>query len=219
LEIAVLLYPGFTALDATGPIDILWRLPDSRLTCVSAEPGMVPTEVPGVALSASPLEAVTRPDIILVPGGSTTQAQLTDERVIGWLREAHETSTWTTSVCTGSLLLGQIGALEGRRATSHWYELESMSVFGATPSTDRVVFDGKVVTAAGVSAGIDMALELTERVAGAKYARGVQLAIEYDPQPPHDCGTMAKASPELAEEVHAALAAALGPTWGERQRD
>ena len=151
------------------------------------------------------------PDVVLVPGGEGNRPLLSDERVLRWLRSVHERTRWTTSVCTGSLLLGAAGLLRGRRATSHWLFLEHLREFGAEPTRERVVEDGKLLTAAGVSAGIDMALRLVEREAGAEVAQTVQLGIEYDPQPPHDTGSPAKAPPAIVEAVRTAFAAGDDP--------
>jgi transcriptional regulator GlxA family with amidase domain len=138
---------------------------------------------------------------VLVPGGLGTRALLDDERILGWIRRAHETSEWTTSVCTGSLLLGAAGVLDGLDATSHWTELETLERFGARPSDRRVVEQGKVITAAGVSSGIDMALVLAARLAGPEVAQMIQLGIEYDPQPPFDSGSRGKAPKQIVERL------------------
>jgi transcriptional regulator GlxA family with amidase domain len=148
-----------------------------------------------------------RPDVIVVPGGVGTRDLLEDEAILSWLRTAHETSTWTTSVCTGSLLLGAAGLLDGLRATTHWLELERLARFGAEPAEERVVAQGKIVTAAGVSSGIDMALWLAARIAGDDFAQAIQLLIEYDPQPPFDTGSTAKAPPEMVQLVRERTAA------------
>ena len=221
MDVAILIYEGFTSLDATGPFEVLRRLPDPRVCFVSATPGMCAADQPGFGLVAEPLESMERPDIVVVAGGSTTQGLLADETVLAWLRRVHETSTWTTSVCTGSLLLGAAGLLQGRQATSHWYELDSLRCFGAEPVSRRIVEDGKIITAAGVSSGIDMALLLWDRLAGPAYAQAVQLGIEYDPQPPHDAGSVAE-SPGRGGPVHAgqhgaALRPLLGPAGRSRR--
>jgi transcriptional regulator GlxA family with amidase domain len=132
---------------------------------------------------------------------------MSDERLVGWIRAAHETSEWTTSVCTGSLLLGAAGVLEGLEATSHWLELETLAEMGASPTGRRVVEQGKVITAAGVSSGIDMALHLTAKIAGADFAQAIQLMIEYDPQPPFDAGSPAKAPAEIVARIRELAAA------------
>ena len=144
--------------------------------------------------------------MIVVPGGWGTRALMEDERVLGWLRAAHQTSTWTTSVCTGSLLLAAAGILDGLEATTHWMSLEVLSRYGATPVSRRVVEQGKVITAAGVSSGIDMALTLAARIAGEDVAQAIQLGIEYDPQPPFDSGSVEKAPAAIVELVRAAAA-------------
>ena len=195
-EIAFLLYENMTALDAVGPYEILARLPNAHVKFVASRPGPQNTDVGLVLTADSAVYDVPAPDIVVVPGGPGTIPALKDEAAIEWLRRSHETSTWTTSVCTGSLLLGAAGILEGKRATSHWILRESLRDFGAEPATDRVVRDGKVITAAGVSAGIDMALTLATLQAGEDNAKALQLVIEYDPQPPYDSGSLAKADAE-----------------------
>jgi transcriptional regulator GlxA family with amidase domain len=132
--------------------------------------------------------------VIVFPGGPGTRALLEDERILAWLREAHARATWTTSVCTGSLVLAAAGILAHTHATTHWMARELLASLGARPVPDRVVERGKVITAAGVSAGIDMALVLAERIAGSDVAQAIQLGIEYDPQPPFDAGAPEKAS-------------------------
>jgi transcriptional regulator GlxA family with amidase domain len=201
MQIAVLLFDGLTSLDAVGPHEVLHRLPNAQVAFVAAEPGPKPTDDGALALVADhALHAVPNPDLVVVPGGDGNVDARADERVLDWLRTAHETSQWTTSVCTGSLILGAAGLLRGKRATTHWTELETLRQFGAEPVADeRVVIEGKVVTAAGVSSGIDMALRLAARIAGDDVAQAIQLAIEYDPQPPYDSGHTSKAPPEIVE--------------------
>jgi transcriptional regulator GlxA family with amidase domain len=142
---------------------------------------------------------VTAPDVLVVPGGFGTRPLMKNERVLDWVRTVHESTTWTTSVCTGSLVLAAAGVLNGLRATSHWLALDILERHGAQPTSERVVEDGKVITAAGVSSGIDMALTLTDRLAGPDVAQAIQLGIEYDPQPPFDAGSPEKAPPHLVE--------------------
>jgi putative intracellular protease/amidase len=204
MNIAILIYDRFTALDAVGPYEVLSRLPGSTLTFVAQEAGPVRTDtgVLGLAADAS-LAELSAPDVVLVPGGPGQAALMNDGPVHEWLRAAHESSTWTTSVCTGSLILAAAGLLEGRRATSHWLALEELGSLGAIAVSERVVFDGKIVTAAGVSAGIDMALALVARIAGPELAQAIQLGIEYDPQPPFDAGSPRTAPAEIVEAVRA----------------
>jgi putative intracellular protease/amidase len=200
MNIAILLYDRFTALDAIGPYEVLSRLPEANLTFVAAEPGPVLTDNRMLTLVAEySIEDVSRPDIVLVPGGPGEVAARAGGPVLEWLGAVHLTSTWTTSVCTGSLILAAAGLLDGRRATSHWLALGELRALGAEPISERVVFDGKIVTAAGVSAGIDMALTLAARVAGEEVAQAIQLGIEYDPQPPFDAGSPHKAPAEIVE--------------------
>jgi putative intracellular protease/amidase len=147
------------------------------------------------------LSELTEPDVIVFPGGYGTRELFDDQDVLAWLRHAHEHSRWTTSVCTGSLVLGAAGILDGLEATSHWLFLDDLAGYGATPVSRRVVRQGKVITAAGVSSGIDMALTLAAELAGDEVAQGIQLGIEYDPEPPFDSGSVAKASPEIVQLV------------------
>ena len=202
MQIAIPLYDRFTALDAVGPYEVLSRLPGAELTFVGYEVGPVRTDNQRLAMHVDAVfEDVPEPEVIVVPGGWGTRALLEDERILGWIRHAHERSQWTTSVCTGSLLLGAAGVLDGLEATSHWLELETLAGFGATPTERRVVEQGKVVTAAGVSSGIDMGLALAAKIAGEDFAKTIQLLIEYDPQPPFDAGSTAKAPPEIVAQL------------------
>jgi putative intracellular protease/amidase len=209
MRIAVLIFDGLTALDAIGPYEVLSRLPGAELEFVAPEAGVKRTDTGSLGLEASKsIEELTDPDVLLVPGGEGNRPLMSDERVLDWLRGAHETTTWTTSVCTGSLVLGAAGILEGKRATSHWVYRDALARFGAEPVAERVVEDGKVITAAGVAAGIDMALHLATRVAGEDVAKAIQLGIEYDPDPPHDVGSPEKAPPEMVEMIRSLEGAA-----------
>jgi transcriptional regulator GlxA family with amidase domain len=206
-EIAILLFEGITALDAVGPYEVLQRLPGARLRMVGARRGPVRTHEGSLALAVdAELSECPHPQLLVVPGGYGVDRLLRDEATLAWIRAAHASSQWTTSVCTGSLLLGAAGVLRGLRATTHWNSLERLREYGADPTQERVVFQGKVVTAAGVSSGIDMALALVARLAGDEVAQAVQLSIEYDPQPPFDAGSLAKAPPRVVEIVRRAAA-------------
>jgi putative intracellular protease/amidase len=206
MEIAFLLYDGFTALDAVGPYEVLSRIPGAQVKFVASEPGPKVTETHSLTMVADhSLGDVPAPEILMVPGGFGTRRLLEDEALLDWIRTAHERTTWTTSVCTGSLLLGAAGVLEGLRATSHWAVLDRLAEFGAIPTKERVVEEGKVVTAAGVSSGIDMGLRLAERIAGEDVAKAIQLGIEYDPDPPFDAGSPDSAPPELVEMLKTVL--------------
>lgn len=199
LQIAILLYPGVTALDAVGPWEVWSRLPNVEIRFVGREIGPVPVEGGVLRLGVThTLEETPSPDVVLVPGGVTTPARMLDDDVIGWLQLVHEKTLWTTSVCTGSLILGAAGILKGLPATSHWYRINVLKIMGARPRpAERIVNEGKIVTAAGVSAGIDLALWIAGQIAGQERAEAIQLAIEYDPQPPFDAGHMSKASKEV----------------------
>ncbi len=202
LSIAIPIFDGITALDAVGPYEVLSRLPDAHIMFIASTTGPKRTENRMLALAAdATLTDLSDPDVVVVPGGIGTRELLRDEELLDWIKTAHETSRWTTSVCTGSLLLAAAGILDGLQATTHWTVLEKLREFGATPVSQRVVEQGKVITAAGVSAGIDMALTLAGRIAGDDYAQAIQLGIEYDPQPPFDSGSVAKARPEVVETV------------------
>ncbi|MGW4735507.1 DJ-1/PfpI family protein [Streptomyces shenzhenensis] len=204
MQIAIVLFDRFTALDAVGPYETLGRLSGAETVFVAERTGPVRNEATSLALTADrTLADVPHPDIVVVPGGPGQTPQMANTALLDWLRAADATSTWTTSVCTGSLLLAAAGLLDGRRATSHWLALDALERFGARPTGERVVFDGKYVTAAGVSAGIDMGLALLGRIAGDEAAQAVQLMTEYDPQPPYDAGSPAKAPARLVERFRA----------------
>ena len=200
MDIAIPIFDGLTALDAIGPYEVLSRLPDARVHFVALEPGRKRTENGMLTLVADrALDDLASPEVVVMPGGYGTRALMEDERMLDWVRSAHETSRWTTSVCTGALVLGAAGILDGLEATTHWALMDTLGRLGAIPVNRRVVEQGKVITAAGVSSGIDMALTLAARIAGEQVARAIQLAIEYDPEPPFDSGSIEKASPEVVE--------------------
>ena len=202
MDVAIPIFDKFTALDAVGPYEVLSRLPGATVTFVAIEPGPKRTETGMLALVADrALGDLPHPDVIVVPGGFGTRALLGDERILAWLRETHAHSTWTTSVCTGALLQAAAGILDGLEATTHWTAMDTLAEYGVTPVSRRVVEQGKVLTAAGVSAGIDMALLLASRIAGEELARGIQLGIEYDPDPPFPGGSLATTPPEIVEFV------------------
>jgi putative intracellular protease/amidase len=209
MQIAFFLFPGITALDAVGPYEVLQRLPGAEVVFVAAEPGPQRTDNGSLALTAdASIDDVTSPDIVVVPGGFGTRPLMDDERVLSWVRTVHETSTWTTSVCTGSLVLAAAGLLEGLEATTHWGQLPVLATYGATPTSRRVVEQGKIITSAGVSSGIDMALVLASRIGGDVLAQAIQLGIEYDPQPPFDAGSPDKAPPDVVDLVGSLMNAA-----------
>jgi transcriptional regulator GlxA family with amidase domain len=208
VQIAIPLFERLTALDAIGPYEVLSRLPGAEVIFVAAEPGPKRTDTGALSLTADRgLGEILQPDIVVVPGGSGTRDQPHDE-LVAWIQHVHQNSRWTTSVCTGALLLGAAGVLDGLRATTHWLFFDQLRAFGAEPTLERVVEEGKVVTAAGVSSGIDMALRLVQLIAGDEVAQAVQLSIEYDPQPPFDAGSPAKAPEPIVQLVRERGAAA-----------
>ena len=209
MQVAIVLYNQFTLLDAIGPYQVLIGLPGAEVVFAAERTGRVITGGRGLQLHVdNTLADVPRPDVVVVPGGPGAEAdQLADGPLHDWLRAVDQTSQWTTSVCTGSLILASAGLLAGRRATTYWMAMDELERLGAKPVTDRVVFDGKYMTAAGVSSGIDGALALAGRIAGDPVAQEIQLGIEYDPQPPYDAGSPAKAPNAVVESVRRRAAA------------
>jgi transcriptional regulator GlxA family with amidase domain len=207
MQIAFALYPGFTALDFVGPYQVLTNVPGEEVVLVTAEPGRVSDDMGLLHLDvATGLDQVTAPDIVVVPGGpGRSTAAAVDSPLVDWLRAVHPNTTWTTSVCTGALILGAAGILEGLPATTHWLSYDELAACGAFPTEQRVVMDGKVVTGAGVSAGIDMAFTLVGKQWGEDVAKAIQLGIEYDPQPPYDSGSPSKAPTAIRELVEAVM--------------
>jgi len=204
LSIAIPLFPKFTALDGIGPYEVLQRVPGFDVTFIGHERGEVRSEngFLGITRDAT-FEEMPQPDIIVFPGGMGTRALMHDDRVLDWVRNAHETTRLTTSVCTGSLVLGAAGLLDGLSATTHWGSYDILAKTGATPTATRVVelLDRRIITAAGVSSGIDMALRLVEILVDRTAAEACQLMIEYDPQPPFDAGSVDKAGDTVVTRV------------------
>ena len=204
MQLAIPLFPRLTALDAIGPYEVLQRVPTIDVVFVAAERGTVRTENGFLGLTVDATFAeVPRPDLVLVPGGVGTRDQVPDGELVDWVRQAHATSTLTTSVCTGSLVLGAAGLLDGLTATTHWAVLELLREYGAIPTGERVVehLDRRIVTAAGVSSGIDMAIRLVEVLVDEVAARAAQLMVEYDPQPPFDAGRFDRADAAVLERL------------------
>ncbi len=211
MQIALALYPKFTALDIVGPFQVLADVPGHEVVFVAGEAGPVVDHTGRCPLVATATFAdVTAPDVVVVPGELFADR---DDRVVEWLRKVHPRTTWTTSVCTGSLYLAAAGILDGLDATTHWARADQLERLGARYTEQRVVEQGKVITAAGVSSGIDMALTLLDRMYGPAIAQSVQLAIEYDPRPPFDAGSPSKAPADVVELAKAALGdpASAGP--------
>jgi transcriptional regulator GlxA family with amidase domain len=208
MQTAILIFEKLTALDAIGPYEVLRSVPGWEVKFVGPEKGPVRTDSGALGLNVDhSLDEVSEADVVLVPGGAGNRPLLEDEAVLSWLRRIDGGTKWTTSVCTGSLVLGAAGLLEGKRATCHWLFLEQLREYGADPVGGRFVEDGKTITAAGVSAGIDMALHLVGQEAGPEVAQAVQLGIEYDPQPPFDAGSPEKAPAPIVEAVTAVAGA------------
>lgn len=210
VRIAFLLFPGLTQLDLTGPAQVLSRVPGARVEYVAATLDPVPSDC---GLSLVPTTTITDAspaDVLVVPGGDGAFDAMLDPAVIGFVRRAAERATWVTSVCTGAFVIGAAGLLAGKRATTHWASKPMLAAFGAQPVDDRVVDDGSIVTAAGVSAGIDMALWLASELAGRPAAEAIQLQIEYDPQPPFDAGSAVRADTRVVTAARAAAEESRG---------
>ena len=201
MEIVILLFDNVNALDVVGPCEVLSKMPNTVIKYASKEPGPKQADI-GIKLIADySLEGISKPDILLIPGGVGVTTAINDSCIIDWVQQIHKTTTWTASVCTGAMLLGRAGILKGLKATTHWTSLQKLADFGAKPQKERVVIDGKVITSAGVSAGIDMALTLTSLIAGETTAKAIQLAIEYDPAPPFNAGSPDKAPKKILDLV------------------
>jgi putative intracellular protease/amidase len=208
MQIAFLVYEGLTTLDLIGPYEVLRALPGADVRFVGKKRGevRVDSKAFGIVVDHT-LAEVPHPDVFVIPGGlQGTFAAAADEEILAWVREAHAHSTWSTTVCTGSLILGAAGVLQGRQATTHWAAVPVLEQYGATYSARRVVEDGKIVTAAGVSSGIDMGITLAAKIAGEDVARAIQLSIEYDPEPPFDAGSPAKAGEAIVALAMASMA-------------
>ncbi len=204
MKIVAVLFNRVTALDIVGPYEVLQRLPGATVTFVGHEKGEIRTDNGFLGLTVdATFDEVDAADVLIVPGGVGTRVLMHDEPVLEWVRRIHQTTTYTTSVCTGSLVLGAAGLLDGLTATTHWSVLNDLSALGATPTSQRVVehLDRRIITAAGVSSGIDMALRLAELLVDTTAAQAMQLMVEYDPQPPFDSGSLEKSSQQVVERV------------------
>lgn len=201
METAVLLFDDVNALDVVGPCEVLSRIPDMEIKYTAKEPGPKKTDTQLKLTADYAISDISKSDILLIPGGRGVKSIIRNEKIIDWIRQIHKDTIWTASVCTGALLLAFAGILRGLKATTHWVKLPCLEDFGAKPQKQRVVIDDKIITCAGVSAGIDMALTLTSLIAGDTTAKAIQLAIEYDPAPPFDAGSPDKVSEEIFEMV------------------
>lgn len=199
MQIIFLFYDGMTALDAVGPHEILCRLPGASIKRVAKSPGNIKTDSGLILYADYALSDVLDADVLFIPGAGNATTLRKYPEILNWVRSIHSKTTWTTSVCTGSLILGAAGILSGIKATTHWAAFDRLSNWGAVPTKERIVESGKIITAAGVSAGIDMALTLAAKISGERIAKTLQLGIEYDPEPPFNSGSPEKADPELLE--------------------
>ncbi len=207
MRIVFLFYDGMTALDAVGPHEILCRLPGAQVHRAALHPGEIQTDSHLILKAESSLSSISSADVLLVPGAGNATTLRNHPEILEWICSIHPTTTWTTSVCTGSLILGAAGILAGLRATTYWAAFDRLKAWKALPTKERVVEDGKVITAAGVSAGIDMALILASKIGGKEFAQAIQLGIEYDPEPPFDTGSPDKANPAIRSALQARMVA------------
>lgn len=205
MNITFLFYEGMTTLDIIAPHEVLARLPDATIQRVAKRAGTVRAGFNLELTAEYALSQITQTDILVVPGGGNATSLSHEPEILAWIKAIHQTTQWTTSVCTGSLILGAAGLLQGKQATTHWAVLDRLSLWGAIPLSQRVVEDGKIITAAGVSAGIDMALLLAAKVAGQQVAETLQLGIEYDPEPPFNAGSPDKVKPEIVAALRERL--------------
>jgi putative intracellular protease/amidase len=195
MNIVFYLYNGLTVLDAVGPYEVLSRLPDVNVKFVAREKGLIISDTHFLKLVAEyEISEIQSADILVIPGsviGFIRESK--DAAILNWVQKIHQTTTWTTSVCSGSIILAAAGILNGIKATSHWGTISMLSDYGAIPISERYIQEGKIITAQGVSAGIDMALFLVSQIVGVEKAKAYQLFIEYDPNAPFDTGTISKA--------------------------
>jgi transcriptional regulator GlxA family with amidase domain len=195
-----------TVLDAVGPYEVLSRLPEANVKFVAKEKGLIISDTHFLKLVAEyDITEIQSADILVVPGSVVSFIRESkDKAVLNWIQKVHQTTIWTTSVCSGSVILAASGILQGKKATSHWGAIHMLSDYGVTPSIERYIQEGKIITAQGVSAGIDLALFLVGQIVGEAKAKAYQLFIEYDPNPPYESGTITKADAEtisLAKKI------------------
>lgn len=201
LEIAILLFDDYAALDVVGPYEVLSKIPNSTIHMVAVKPGLY-KDAKGLQISADySLKEIMSPDILIIPGGFGIDSLLNNQEVIEWVQNVHKTSRWTVSVCSGALLLGAAGILKDCKATTHWNRKAQLAKYGVNVQNERYIKDGKIITSAGVSAGIDMSLYLLSLVVSENFAKAIQLGIEYDPKPPFDAGSPEKAPKEMVDRI------------------
>jgi transcriptional regulator GlxA family with amidase domain len=213
LKVNVVLYHHCTATDLASAVSILARVPGFELCYLAHNAGPVKTDGGAIVWADRSFETAPPTDILVLPGSGKPHAALTDPSLLEWLRKLHARSKWTLSVCTGSLVLGMAGLLEGRRATTHWGALPYLGAFGAVAVKERVVSDGRLVTTAGVSAGVEGALALIEAERGAAARKDVERLANYAPMPPFDAGSPERASLWVSMTVRLSMMAAAGPAF------
>ncbi len=202
MKIVILLFDNFTALDVVGPYDVLNKLPNSEIYLVGLEKKEYKDIYGLKILAAYSIDEISQADILLVPGGGGIDNLLKNKKITDWVRDIDNTTKWTVSVCSGSLLLAQAGLLNGKNCTTHWMRKDQLRNYNnVTIKDERYVQDGNIITSAGVSAGIDMAIYLISLLAGEQTAKMIQLAIEYDPKPPFDCGSPDKMPKEIIDRM------------------
>ena len=212
-RIGLLLFPQMTLLDLTGPYEVFCRLPDTQVDLIWHTLDPVVTEHGLPLTPTATCNEVQHLDVLCVPGGYGVTPLLNDAPTIGFIQRVASDARYVTSVCTGALLLGAAGVLKGHRAATHWASMEMLSAFGATPTHERVVHDGRVITGGGVTAGIDLALHLAAELHGRDLAEAIQLGIEYNPAPPFDAGHPSRARPELVAMVRQRMEEAQKRRW------
>lgn len=200
-QIGFLLFPNVTQLDLTGPVQVLSRMPGAKVHLIWKTLEPVPSDTPISILPTMKMDDCPQLDVICVPGGMGADDLLNDEDVLAFLRKQAERARYITSVCTGSLVLGAAGLLDGYRATTHWSALDALSAFGAIPTQERVCIDRNRMIGGGVTAGIDFGLTLINEIAGRKAAEAVQLMLEYNPAPPFSAGSPTTAPPEIVARI------------------
>jgi cyclohexyl-isocyanide hydratase len=201
MNIGFVLFPNLTQLDFTGPLQVLHRMPGATTHILAKTQDPVPSDCGLGLVPTGTFAGAPQLDLICIPGGFGVAAAMGDAETVDFVARQAEQARWVTSVCTGAFLLGKAGLLQGKKATTHWAYVDLLSICGAEPTPQRVVRDGRLITAGGVTSGIDFGLSLLAEVAGAEVAQGVQLGIEYDPAPPFDSGHPSRAPKPVLEKA------------------